>query len=121
MTRGQTPGHDWSGRVRSGLRSVDRRIFGHACDELEDAALAAEDPAPEVVDVLGEDVLRQRGLEDPVVALELFLQLSFAPARIAGEHAPPAHRRCILLVERDETEIAEHAHRRLLPLLELAD
>ena len=92
-------------------------------DELVDAALAAEHVGPELVGRLGERVVVQRGLEDPVVALELVLELAGAPARVAGEDAPPRRHRqdVVRLVERREAERAEERHRRVVRVDELAE
>ena len=64
-----------------GQASVDRRVFGHARDELVDAALAAQHVRPELVGRLGERVVVQRRLEDPVVALELVSRAGPRPSR----------------------------------------
>ena len=57
-------------------RSVDRGILGHPRDELEDPSLTAEDLAPQLLGVLGEDVVVQRTLENPVVPIQ--------PASVSG-------------------------------------
>src|SRR5207253_6698024 len=99
-------------RAARAVASVDGRILGHARDELEDAAFAPQDAAPQPVGVVGEDVVGQRRLEDPVVALELLLELALAPAGVPREDPPPPHW-CgvVLLVERDKAEVAENGHR----------
>src|ERR1700674_3280044 len=102
-------------RRRVRRRLIHRRVVRHPRDELEDTALAAQYGAPEPVGVVREDVIGYRRLDDPVVPLELRLELAAAPAGVAGEDAPPAHGgRVRILVEGQEPEVGEDRDRRLL-------
>src|SRR5215475_14968559 len=91
-------------------------------DELVLAALAAENRAPEAVGILGEDVVQVGGLDDPVVALELVLELLRAPACDAGEHARALELRCAVLesvVQRDGADVLDHHDAGLVRIVKL--
>ena len=63
-------------------RSVQRRVGRHRREDAERAALAPEHVAPERVGIAREDVLGERGLDDPGALLELAVELSGPPARV---------------------------------------
>ena len=96
---------------------------GISATTLVHAALAAEDRAPEILVRLGEEVGRLL-LDDPRRLLELGLELSRAPAGVAGEH-PRSARRAGQLVEvavaRDESDVADDEHRGVLRVVELGE
>ena len=70
---------------------VQRGVVGHARDEAVAAALALEHARPELARRRAEHVVDARGLEEPVLALQLALELPGAPAGVAGERAHAAH------------------------------
>src|SRR5262245_20103223 len=72
------------------LRSVQSGVRRHRGEHCERATLAAEHVAPEVLGIVREDVLRQSRLDDPGALLELAVELTGAPAGVAGGHACPA-------------------------------
>src|SRR5207253_5053924 len=102
---------------------VDRRIVRNPSDELVDAALAAQHVRPKLLGALGERVVVLCFLDDPVFAAELVLELSRAPARIAGEHAPARCGRHDLfgVVESRESQRAEERYCRIVRIDELAE
>ena len=102
---------------------MTRRILGHAGDELVDAALAAQDVAPQLLRLVGERVVGERRLEDPVLVRDLRLELAGAPARVAGEDAAAGRGRddLLRLVERREAERLEERHRGVVGVEELAE
>ena len=66
-----------------GPRSVPRGIGRHGRENAERAALATKHGAPERVRLVREDVLGDRGLDDPRALVELVVQLARPPARVA--------------------------------------
>src|SRR5437764_4949816 len=107
--------------------SVPRRVGGHPRDERVAASLAREHRRPQISRRLREGVAAAGGLEDPVTALDLSIELARAPTRVAHERAPLDYA-CALgrvtrtehahVIEGDEGGIArvlepcEHHHRR---------
>src|SRR6266700_1118601 len=65
--------------------SVDGRVARHAREQGVGAALAREHGAPQVELLLAERVGGHGRLDDPALTLELALELSGGPARVAGE------------------------------------
>src|SRR5436309_1461944 len=80
-----------SGASGSRDYSVQRGIERHGGQELEPGALSPQDPAPQPLGIVGEDVLGQGRLQDPRLLPELLLQLALPPPRVAGEGPGPAH------------------------------
>ena len=88
------------------------------------AALAPQHRAPEVVRILGEDVLRERLLDDPRLLGDLALELAGAPAGVAGEDAGAIEAADVggaLDLGRQEADRAEHEGRRLVRVAEVAE
>ena len=71
-------------------RSIHSRVVGHPRQQRVAAALAAQDRRPELLGGVGEDLVGRGALDDPRLLLELGLELSRAPARVAGEDADAA-------------------------------
>src|SRR5881392_457896 len=72
-----------------GMRLIELRVIRHRRDERELAALAMQHRAPELVRVGRERVVGLGRDDDPRALLELALELSRAPAGVAGEDARP--------------------------------
>jgi hypothetical protein len=88
------------------------------------AALAGEHATPELVGVGVEDVVDPRGRDEPVLALELGVELARAPARVAGEDPHPLRRRheiVELAAVTDEPDVLDHADAGLLDVVELGE
>src|SRR2546423_4485338 len=83
--RAVTPNPD--GRLLADL--VERWIVRHTGEQRVLAALADQHVRPERFRVLGEDVVSRRRLDDPVVPLELVVQLARPPSGVAREHPQP--------------------------------
>src|SRR5262245_36604039 len=92
--------------------SVHRGVERHRREQRVAAALAPQHRRPKPLGVLGEDLLAHRGLDDPGLLLELALELSGAPAGVAGEHARAAdgalERLGVVGIGAHEAEVALH-------------
>src|SRR5438445_3955556 len=93
---------------------IDRGILGHPRHELVDTALAAQDVGPQLLRHIREGIVGLCGLDDPVVARELVLELARTPAGIAGEDAPPRRygNDLLRIVERRKAQCPEQRYRR---------
>src|SRR5215213_8704560 len=82
----------YAGSARTGVaetsgRSVLRWVFRHPRHEGVLATLSLQHRRPQFLRRLAEHVARLGGLDDPVVALELAVELTGSPSGIAREHA----------------------------------
>src|SRR2546423_2207749 len=103
---------------------VQRGIEWHPLCQLVPPALPTEHCAPEAVGILREDVVELGRLDDPVVALELLLELLGPPAGDAGEDAGTLQLRRLAfegLIERDEANLVQHHDTRVIRIAELGD
>ena len=74
--------------------SVSRGIRRHGRENAERAALATKHGAPERVGLVREDVLGERGLDDPRALVELVVELARPPAGVADvDPRAPEYRR----------------------------
>ena len=83
---------------RPGCRGAGRNLVPAdvdrvGCQQRQRQRLTAQDPPPQIHPGLNENVGRQRRQHNPVVALDLTLQLADRPARVAGEDAHAFHHR----------------------------
>ena len=108
---------DSAGRDRAAL--VQRRVRRHRRQQRVAVALAAQDRRPQVVGVLGEDLLARGRLDDPRLLGELVLELARPPAGVAGEDAGAADRAVEALgvvgVGADEAEVGARRARPRVP------
>src|SRR5205085_9995829 len=96
----------------------------HPRDELVLPALAPQHRAPQAVRIFREDVVCAPTLDEPVVALELPLELLPAPARDAREHAHAAERRRTRperVVERDVADRVDDPNAGVVRIVELRE
>ncbi len=105
-------------------RLVQGRVLGHPGDERVLAAHPIEDVAPQGVGVLGEELARQRCLDDPRLLVDLVLELARGPAREARVDAAAANglgQLVELRLGRDEPDLGDDDPGRLLGIRELAE
>ena len=108
--------------VRHAAR-VNRRIGWHARHQRVAAALTLKHRAPQRAWIGRERVLVARRLQDPVVSLELGIELSRAPARVTYERAalPYPDRLLLALFRRSHhTDVVEGQQRGIAGILEVA-